>query len=62
MLRRYYPALFFSELARLTNEFLPQFTAAYYIRSEPPRQGLRAFRSPTFLALLHVAACSRMQL
>jgi len=32
----YYPSLFFPELARLTNEFLPKFETAYYIHSEGP--------------------------
>jgi hypothetical protein len=31
---RYYPSLFFGELAKLTQDFLPKFETAYYLRSE----------------------------
>lgn len=29
----YYPSLFFSELAKITEELIPKFTQAYYIHS-----------------------------
>jgi len=45
----YYPSLFFPELARLTNEFLPNFETAYYIHNfKGTRPGVlfRAYPGP----------------
>jgi len=45
----YYPSLFFSELAKITNEFLPKFTQAYYIHNfKGTRPGVlfRAYPGP----------------
>ncbi|KAF5827075.1 hypothetical protein DUNSADRAFT_1385 [Dunaliella salina] len=45
----YYPSLFFPELARLTNDFLPKFETAYYIhnfKGTKPGVLFRAYPGP----------------